>query len=478
MSTDIDLSTASVSALAAAMARGEVSSVQLLQACLDRIDRFDPVLGAFTEIFADQALRDAASRDRALAAGAECGPLHGIPVAFKDLVDIAGRRTTVGSRLFDGYVAGHTATLVSRLESAGMVALGKTRMVELAFGGWGTNAIAGTPRNPWDATCHRIPGGSSSGAAVAVSAGFVPVAIGTDTGGSVRIPAALCGLVGLKTMVGKIPVDRVVPLSESLDTIGPITRSVADAALVFDALTGQSNTGVVVAGQLRTGRLDVGGTRCRIGILNEQDMADVEPDILRAYRETADQLVSLGADLVEFTIGRSFEEFAEKNGVIIGYEGWQMHGDRINASPEVMDPNVLARFRAGERVTSGEYDATLFERHHDRGKMLDRLSEIDVLLTPATPITAVEVDDVDETSLLISRFTRPINYLGLCALAVPCGLDSNGLPVSVQIVGSPGSEATLINIGTAYEQARGRFPAPDLSGFCGSARQALNDPGR
>jgi aspartyl-tRNA(Asn)/glutamyl-tRNA(Gln) amidotransferase subunit A len=478
MSADIDLSTATVSGLAAAMARGEVSSVQLLNACLDRIDRFDPVLGAFTEIFADQALRDAASRDRARAAGSDCGPLHGIPVAFKDLVDIAGRRTTAGSRLFDGYVAGHTATIVSRLESAGMVTLGKTRMVELAFGGWGTNAVMGTPRNPWDAVRHRVPGGSSSGAAVAVSAGLVPVAIGTDTGGSIRIPAALCGLVGLKTTVGKIPADHLVPLSESLDTVGLITRSVADAALLFDALTGQSNTGGAVAGQLRTGRLKIDGTRCRVGVLIEQDMTDVDPDILRAYQDTADRLVALGAEVVEFSIGQSFEAFAEKNGVIIGHEGWQTHGDRINASPDAMDPNVLARFRAGERVTSGEYDATLLERHHDQEEILDRLSGVDALLTPATPIAAVEVDDVDETSVLISRFTRPINYLGLCALAVPCGLDSNGLPLSVQFVGGPGSESALINIGIAYEQARGLFPAPDLSGLFGSPCQGVDDPDR
>jgi aspartyl-tRNA(Asn)/glutamyl-tRNA(Gln) amidotransferase subunit A len=380
---------------------------------------------------------------------------------FKDLVDIAGRRTTAGSNLFDGYTAPRTATVVSRLESAGMVTLGKTKMVELAFGGWGTNTVMGTPRNPWDAARHRIPGGSSSGAAVAVSAGFAPVAIGTDTGGSIRIPAALCGLVGLKATTGKIPADNLIPLSETLDTVGPITKSVSDASLVFDGLTGHT-TG---SGQVQNGRLDGNAVRYRLGVFSENDMADVDADILQAYQDTKDLLVSLGAEVEEFSFDQPFEALAEKIGVLTGYEGWQVHGDRIRAAPDVMDPNVLVRFRAGERISSSRFHAAVLERQRDQTEMLDRLSRIDALLTPTTAITAVEVGDVDEASLLISRYTRPINYLGLCALAVPCGLDSEGLPHSVQFVGKPDSEATLLNIGAAYEQARGPVPGPDMSGF-------------
>ena len=221
-----DLMKADAIALATQIANGRLHSRDLVTNCLQRIQEADEFLSAFAEVYAESAIHDAELRDQQAAAGDTAGPLHGVPIAFKDLVDIAGRPTRAGSKLFDDYTASQTASVVTRLEAAGMVTLGKTRMVEFAYGGWGTNAADRTPRNPWGDDRHRVPGGSSSGSAVAVAAGLVPAAIGTDTGGSVRIPAAMCGVVGLKVTAGRIPVDHLIPLSPTLDTVGTLTRSV------------------------------------------------------------------------------------------------------------------------------------------------------------------------------------------------------------------------------------------------------------
>jgi aspartyl-tRNA(Asn)/glutamyl-tRNA(Gln) amidotransferase subunit A len=341
-----------------------------------------------------------------------------------------------------------------------MVTVGKTCMVELAFGAWGTNRLAGTPRNPWDHERKRMPGGSSSGTAVAVAAAFGPVGIGTDTGGSVRIPAAMCGVVGFKPTQGQVPVDGLMALSPSLDTVGSITRTVADSALVYDQLAGTT-----VATGLEPDQLLPGRAKCRVGVLPEHALHDVEADVANAYSDTIDTLAAMGAEVAEFFLDQPFETLARKNGDLIAYEAWQIHGERIRAAPERMNPEVRVRFRAGEGITREEFQTAVEERERLCREMVARMEGIDVLMTPTTPISAIEVAAVDETSLLISRFTRPINYLGLCALAVPCGLDAKGLPLSVQFVCASGGDATLLNVGAAYERARGVFPAPDLSGI-------------
>jgi aspartyl-tRNA(Asn)/glutamyl-tRNA(Gln) amidotransferase subunit A len=454
----IDLSLATAHELAALMDQGHLSSTQLVRSYLQRIERADPALGAFTEVFADKALQDASSRDRERASASIRGPLHGIPVVFKDLVDIAGYRTTAGSKLYAGYVARHTASIVTRLELAGMVTLGKNRMVELAYGGWGTNAAIGTPWNPWDLDHHRVPGGSSSGTAVAIAAGLAPIGIGSDTGGSVRIPAAMCGLVGLKTTRGQIPTDHLIPLSNTLDTVGPLTRCVTDAALVYTALRDASQ-----GGALRQPILDGEISGSRIGILTDQDLTDIDPEVRRTYRAAIEQLEHLGVETREFRMGQHFEDLVARNGLFIAYEGWQLHGERIRGAPEKMDPGVLGRFRAGERITETEYVAARKKRALDKQEMLDLMEPVDFILTPTTPMTAIPIEDVDDSILPLNRFTRAVNYFGLCALAVPAGFDADGLPVSVQFIGKPGAEARLMNVGFAYEQSRGPFPGADIS---------------
>lgn len=454
----INLSIATAHELAALMGQGLLTSTQLVSAYLARIELADPTLGAFTEVFAEEALRQAELRDRERARACIRGPLHGIPVVFKDLVDIAGYRTTAGSRLYDGYVAQHTASIVTRLELAGMVTLGKNRMVELAYGGWGTNKAAGTPWNPWDLDSHRVPGGSSSGTAVAVAAGLAPIGIGSDTGGSVRIPASMCGLVGLKTTRGQIPTDHLIPLSGTLDTVGPLTRCVTDAAMVYTALSYASQ-----GSEFRQPILDAEIRGFRIGILTDKDLYETDPQVLRMYREAIVQLENLGVETREFRMGQHFEDLVARNGLFISYEGWQTHGERIRQAPEKMDSGVLDRFREGESITATDYEAAVSKRALDKQEMLELMESVDFVLTPTTPITAIQVDEVDECVLPLNRFTRAVNYFGLCALAVPGGLSLEGLPISVQFIGKPGSEAQLMNVGFAYEQNREPFSAADIS---------------
>jgi aspartyl-tRNA(Asn)/glutamyl-tRNA(Gln) amidotransferase subunit A len=224
--------------LARGIASRELSSEALIELLLERVDRLDPKLHAFVDVYADDARSAGAAADQAIAAGHGVGPLHGVPVALKDLVDMEGRVTTGGSKLWADRVSPVTATLARRLVSAGMIVLGKTHTVEFAMGGWGTNQRLGTPWNPWDTEVHRAPGGSSAGSGVAVAAGMVPWAIGTDTGGSVRLPSGWCGLTGLKTTIGRVSVHGVLPLCPSLDTPGPMCRTVEDAAVLYNVIHG------------------------------------------------------------------------------------------------------------------------------------------------------------------------------------------------------------------------------------------------
>jgi aspartyl-tRNA(Asn)/glutamyl-tRNA(Gln) amidotransferase subunit A len=438
--------------LSAAMATGALTSAALVERCLLRAAAAEPALQAFVSLFGEHALAQARALDEERSRGKVRGALHGIPVVLKDLIDVARQRTTGGSRLYADNFARADAAIVQRLLAAGMVILGKTQLVELAYGGWGTNAVMGTPRNPWDLDIHRAPGGSSSGAAVAVAAGIAPLAIGTDTGGSVRIPAALCGVVGLKTTAGQMSRDGVMLLSPTLDTLGPVTRTVRDAQLVYGDMLGAARLPAVAL-----------PATPRIGILSPGEIGDIDADVRSAYADASRRLEDMGASLIEFSFGRSLDSYVQPVSVIIGHEGWQAHGTRILGNPESMDSHVRARFLDGQRVPAEHYHATLRERSADQAAILEALGPLDAVLTPTTPIPAPPLAAIDEQALPLSRFTRGVNYLGLCALAIPAGLTAAGLPVSIQLIGRPGMEMTLLAIGGAFEDRRGPFPEPDLS---------------
>lgn len=429
----------------------------MLENCLARVAAADPVLHAFQLVLAGDARaaarRCAADREQ----GAGTGPLHGVPVAVKDNIDVAGQPTTGGSRLYADRVPAVDSTVVQRLRAAGMLLLGKTRMQELAFGGWGTNAVDGTPRNPWDLRVHRVPGGSSSGSAVAVAARLVPMAVGTDTGGSVRIPAALCGLVGLKTTLGQIPRDGILPLARSLDSVGTLTTSVADAGRLYTALAGPEAGG---AGRAADAPL------C-IGLLPEADLAGCDPAVRAGLDRAVRVFHAQGATFREVSLGVSFATLVEKNGIVIAAEGWQEHGARIAAQPSLMDPAVLQRFLRGRDISPREYAAALLDQVEAQERVPGLLDGVDALLTPTVPLTAIPVAAVQESVLPLNRYTRAVNYLGLCALTVPAGLsadrEAGGLPVGVQLIGPPDTERRLLAAAQLLEDGLGRLGPPDLA---------------
>ncbi|HEX7125725.1 MAG TPA: amidase [Thermodesulfobacteriota bacterium] len=451
-----DLAWLPIHRLAPRIAAREIRPPELVEACLARIAALDPHLGAFAEVYRDEARLAADEADRLIRAGRYLGSLHGIPVALKDLIEIEGRRTTCGSLLLQDRRSSITATVVTRLRAAGAIVLGKTGMVEFAYGGWGTNASLGTPRNPWDPSIHRVPGGSSSGSGVAVAAGMVTAAIGSDTGGSIRIPASLCGIVGLKPTAGRVSLYGVVPLSRTLDSIGPMTRSVEDAALLLEVMAGPDAEDPLTAAAPAADVspvLGAGVRGMRLALLPPRDRDGVDPDVLLAFDEAVAELVRAGAQVEPLALTEPLGDYAARAGIVMAPEAYAAHRDLVEREGARMDPHVRARFLAGARVGAADYLDALDHRRGSARAFIGALAGFDAFLTPTTPIVAIPVTEVDEGALPLSRFTRAVNYLGLCALALPCGFDRQGLPVSLQIVGRPFDEATVLRVGLAFERA-------------------------
>lgn len=455
-------------ALAERLRGGALSATALLDCYLDRIRRFDPKLHAFVDVHERSARIAAEAADRAFAAGQRLGPLHGIPIALKDLVEMEGSITTAGSMFWRERLSPCTATIVRRLAAAGMVVLGKTHMVEFAFGSWGTNTTMGTPWNPWDMDVQRSPGGSSSGSGVAVAAGLAPAAIGSDTGGSVRIPASLCGIVGLKTTVGRVSNHGTLRLSETLDTIGPMTRDVEDAALLFAALHGPdvddsqtlARAPVDVLTDLKT---PIAGLR--LATLPQAELGEVADEVMSAFEAALGILRGLGVRIDTLRLPASFSALADLTGKVIAAEGYALHRQWIERDDLPFDRDVRDRLRTGRAILAADYIGVMTERRRLRHEAARLLRDFDALVLPTTPLAPVPLDEVDQSQAPMSRLTRPINLLDCCALALPCGFTRSGLPVSLQIVGRAYEEARVLRIGWAFENAtdwharRPRMPA-------------------
>src|SRR6267142_291855 len=446
---------AGVAELSRAFETRALSPVDVVDTLLARIRRRDPALHAYIAVYADAARLATEGADRSIRSGHRVGPLHGVPIALKDLVDLQGRVTTGGSKVWSDRVSPVTATLAERLIGAGMIVLGKTHTVEFAMGSWGTNTHMGTPRNPWDLKVHRTPGGSSSGSGVAVAAGLAPVAIGTDTGGSVRIPAAWCGIVGLKVTAGRISTYGVLPLSTTLDTPGPLARSVEDAALIFRVLNGPdprdpqtlSWSPLDPLPSLRSG---VGGLR--LAVMPDAERTGVAADVLAAYDASVDALARLGARIVRPALPHRFGDYAAATGRIISAEGYRFVGHLVDDMSLPVDPHIRPRIQPGRTISSRDYLLALAQMSDQRREFAAALADADALLTPTTQTAALPIDQVDQSGTP-AYFTRAGNYLGLCGLAVPNGFTPGGLPTSLQILGHPGDETTVLRIGWAYEQA-------------------------
>jgi aspartyl-tRNA(Asn)/glutamyl-tRNA(Gln) amidotransferase subunit A len=454
--------------LAAGLAAKRFSSREIVDSLLGRIAKANDKLHAFTEVYAAEAKALAQAADTARASGFPLAPLHGLPVAYKDLCDIAGKVGTGGSKMFEKRVATETSNTVERLTAAGMVPLGKLHMVEFAFGGWGTNPLMGAPWNPWDLKTHRVPGGSSSGTGVAVAARLAPAGIGSDTGGSVRIPSAFNGLVGLKVTFGRIGLSGTMLLSWTLDTIGLLARSVEDCALLLNALAAPDPRDPTTLDQpledftFATRGGSIAGLRVALPD-SSQFPEFMHYDVVAAWQAAARTFESLGAQVESVQLPDWYFELARPTGTIMASEAFSLHSDHIEDMSQAIGPAVRSRTLAAKSFTPGGYAEEIRRMGERRRIFAEWFGAYDAILMPTVGVPAIPLSDVDEASPIPNYLTRPANYLDLCSLAMPSGF-SAGLPIGVQIIGRPYAEGTVLRMGKAYQDATDfHRQAPDLS---------------
>lgn len=470
------------------LAAGTFSSVDLTQAFLQRIDKVDGRVHAFLRATPEQALEAAAEADQARADG-DVRPLLGIPLAIKDVLMTTGIETTAGSRILEKFVPPYSATAVEKLQSAGAIVLGKTNTDEFAMGSSTENSAYGPTRNPWN--LERVPGGSSGGSAAAVAAGEAPAALGTDTGGSVRQPAAFCGIVGLKPSYGRVSRYGLIAYGSSLDQIGPITRSVADAALLLEIIAGvdprDSTTmpeDVPEFSSALTG--DIAGMR--VGIPQEYFVEGIQPEVEKAVRTAIEKFATLGAEIVPISLPQTelalpvyyLVVTAEASANLARYDGIRFG---LSADGETVfdhfrqtrgagfGPEVKRRIMLGTyALSAGYYDAYYLKAQQVRTMIrqdFDRaFSQVDVVLSPTSPTTAFRIGEkIDDplAMILTDIFTTSANLAGLCGISVPCGFDDADLPVGLQLLGPPFGEEKILSAAYAYEQSTDwRLRGPNL----------------
>jgi aspartyl-tRNA(Asn)/glutamyl-tRNA(Gln) amidotransferase subunit A len=451
LNSDISLEPAYVLSLEITARR--LSPVDLIDALLARIERHDPKLHAFVEVYAPEARLAAEAADKAIRSGHALGPWHGIPVAIKDIIDIEGRITTGGSASRLDHRATTTATVVRRLVSQGIIVLGKTHTVEFACGAWGMNQHRGTPWNPWDAEVPRTPGGSSSGSGVAVAARLAPWALGTDTGCSVRQPAAWCGITGLKTSMGRISTHGILPLAPTLDTPGTMARTVRDVAVLFDLVQGHDPLDPRTRGHLPAdpiSTLERGVRGLRLARLPSGERAGVAADVLDAYDRSLAVLSGLGAEIVDIALPFSLVEFISMTSITMA-EAYFAYGNLVEDRGLPLDDVVRARILGAASITAQDYLATLHRREQMKKSMQTTLAGVDALLTPTAATAPMPLSEVNQTEQP-TRLTRFVNLLDMCALSLPNGFTAERLPSSLQIVCREYEESLALRIGQAYQQ--------------------------
>ncbi|MBU1361654.1 MAG: amidase [Gammaproteobacteria bacterium] len=458
MTSSQDILALSATELRRAYLARTLSPVEVTRCYLDRIAAHNERVHAYLDVFAEGALRQAEASEKRLASGLPVGLLEGVPLALKDLMHIAGRRTTAGSTIHAQRAPSEiTATVASRLLAAGAVALGKANLVEFAYGGWGTNAGLQAPHNPWDSKVPRSAGGSSSGSGVAVAGGMAAAAIGTDTGGSVRIPSAFCGLTGLKTTQGRVSNFGFELVSHTLDTAGPMAWTAEDAALLLQAMHGPDPMDVATlahAPEDFMSRLHEPVDGLRISVLPPELLGQTEPCIAAAVADAVRVLQSLGCIRRDGVL-ESFDLVADQieTGVIISSEAYAAHGSLLAGSPPAGDAASRARMAGGAAITAPRYAEALRRREQRMRAFATCFERTDLLVLPTLPITAQPLATLDENDLSPSRLTRFVGYYGLCAIALPCGLSPDGLPMSVQIVAPAFREGLLLRVGAAFQSA-------------------------
>ena len=447
--------------VAAAIAAKKLSSREVTRACLDRIAAAQPKLNAFMSIEADSALAEADAADAALARGDSNGVLHGVPLAHKDMYYDAGHVVTCGSKIRKDYVATTTSTALQRLKDQGTVRLGSLQMSEFAYGPTGHNAHFGAVGNPW-APAH-ITGGSSSGSGAAVAARLTFAALGSDTGGSIRMPAHFCGVTGLKTTVGLISRAGAMPLSQSLDTVGPLARTAEDCALLTGLIAGvdpadPTTSTRAVPDYLAATRGSLHGMT--IGVPSAFYIEDLDADVARVLDDTKATLAREGARVVEVTLPEQ-RQLTAASQLVLAVEAAGFHAQWMRERAQDYGPQVLMRLQNALGVPALTYLEALRWRGVALAEFVAAIDGVDAVLAPVSPVPAPTIAESDVGNSLsaeaviqrLTRFTRPINYLGLPSLAVPCGFAASGLPIGLQLFGRAFDEATLLRIGAAWQRA-------------------------
>ncbi len=448
----------SVSDLSRLIRRREVSPVEVVQATLDRIEKLEPTIGAYVTVLREDAMQSAQRAEKEIAGGQYRGPLHGVPISLKDIIYLKGVRNTGGSRVLAHFVPRYSATVTEKLQAAGAVIMGKAQNYEFAMGPK-TTYHYGPTRNPWD--LERVTSGSSSGSGAGVSAFLAHASLGTDTGGSIRGPACGCGVVGFKPTYGRVSRYGVIPLSWSLDHVGPLARTVRDCALVMNAIAGgdpNDPTSLNVPVPDYTASLDRGLKGLRVGVLGGYFFEGQLPDWEAAVRQAIGVLESGGAELREVTLPSMEAAQAAHSTILIG-EAASVHEERVRASARVLGPNPRTRIELGSMLLATDYlkaqrVRTVFQRQY-----AEALKDVDVVVcavaagpTPRFDEPPPSNDGRQAAANAANRLRRPFNLVGAPAISVPCGFGSEGMPVGLQVAGKPLRDEMVLRVAHAYEQ--------------------------
>jgi aspartyl-tRNA(Asn)/glutamyl-tRNA(Gln) amidotransferase subunit A len=442
-----------LSEVSRAVQKKEVSPVELTRACLDRIEKLNPRLNAFITVTGTAALEDARKAEAEIARGEWKGPLHGIPLAVKDLIETAGVKTTAASAVLKDYVPTVDAEVIRRLKSAGAILLGKLNLHEFAYGGSGIIGHFGPARNPWN-TAH-VTGGSSSGSAAAVAACLCYGAIGTDTAGSIRLPAACCGITGLKPSYGLVSARGVIPLSWLLDHVGPMARTAADAALILQTIAAYDPQ-------------DIGSRKfppVYYPSAMEESISSLRLGVARDFWNEVDDEIAAAVDSAVATLGKltagaqEVELSTETDRTLVRCEAYAYHQKYLPGNEKCYDPETLKRIRGGADVTAPQYIHAQRELLQQRRQILQMFERVDVILTPTTPLLAPTFSDLQSApdqlrnkEMIMLRNTRPFNVYGLPSISLNCGFSKSGLPIGLQIIGAPGAEGPVLALAHAFQK--------------------------
>jgi len=443
-----------ISELSARIFNRSISPVELTHDCLDRIEKLNPTLNAFITVTAESALDRARRAEWEIFHGTYLGPLHGIPIGLKDIIDTAGVHTTAASALFKDRIPTEDAQVVRRLRRGGAIILGKQNLHEFAYGGSSIISFFGEVHNPWDP--KRIAGGSSGGSAASVAAGLGFAAVGTDTAGSIRLPAAYCGVVGVKPTYGRVSTRGVVPLASSYDHVGPLTNSVYDAALMMQVLSDYDSPNPRADRPVPSlvSAFDDPPTNLRIGVPRSFFFDDLDPEIAAAIEKAIQIFAGLDNEI------RDIKLEVPTDRTLASAEAYAYHKEFIERSPELYQPATLARIRSGADISAHDALRASADLQASRHAIQEIFDEVDVLLTPTVPIPPPLIADLREhpdqlrsQELIMLRNTRPFNVWGIPTVSVPCGFTKDGLPIGLQLAAAPWHGIVLLQAAHAYEQA-------------------------